>query len=463
MAMRQQQQQQGMRRSGPGAVWMLVVAALLLCFDLAVAFVPPASRLARPQAASVVTRCSSSSRSSSTSLQMLLNPHDVVGHVDPAWLSHVFQGVADAAVATLDTTTAAVDAAADAAAKEPGYFDKFVSIVMGAIESVHGGLVSLGVPGAYGTAIILFTSGVKLALLPVTYKQLESAQRMQALAPKAKELKDKYGKNKALLNQLTAKLYEDAEVNPLAGCLPALAQIPIFIALYRSLINLAGNSDFNEPFLWLPSLAGPVYGQPRGMDWLTMNWVNDVPSLGWHDTIAYLSIPVILILTQTVSQRLLTPPSDDPKAAQTQRILKYLPLMVGYFSLSVPSGLGLYWITNNLISTAISLSIKEKFARDPIVIDIDVDPEDLGYDPSTVVMAFEDMLVEAQRNALPSREPKRGRPTPSQAGFTLAASSSSSSSSSSGGGLEEEGGNRDEVDGRVGAMVGEREKAAVEA
>jgi len=170
-----------------------------------------------------------------------------------------------------------------------------------------------------------------------------------------------------------------------------------------------------------------------------------------------------LILTQTVSQRLLTPPSDDPKAAQTQRILKYLPLMVGYFSLSVPSGLGLYWITNNLISTAISLSIKEKFARDPIVIDIDVDPEDLGYDPSTVVMAFEDMLVEAQRNALPSREPKRGRPTPSQAGFTLAASSSSSSSSSSGGGLEEEGGNRDEVDGRVGAMVGEREKAAVEA
>lgn len=450
-----QQQQEGMRRSGPGTVWMLVVAALLLCFDLAVAFVPPTSRLARPQVGSLVARRSTSSTTTtSSSLRMVLNPHDVVGHVDPAWLSHVFQGVADAAVATLDTTTAAVDATADAV-KEPGYFDKFVNVVMGAIESVHGGLVSLGVPGAYGTAIIMFTAGVKLALLPVTYKQLESAQRMQALAPKAKELKDKYGKNKALLNQLTAKLYEDAEVNPLAGCLPALAQIPIFIALYRSLINLAANSDFNEPFLWLPSLAGPVYGQPRGMDWLTLNWVDNVPSLGWHDTIAYLSIPIILILTQSISQRLLTPPSDDPKAAQTQRILKYLPLMVGYFSLSVPSGLGLYWITNNLISTAISLGIKEKFARNPVVIDIDVDPEDLGYDPSTVVMAFEDMLVEAQRNALPSRAPKRGRPTPSQAGFTLSSSSSSSSSL--------EGGDRGEVIGGVGAMVGEREKAAVEA
>lgn len=221
-------------------------------------------------------------------------------------------------------------------------------------------------PGAYGASIILFTAGVKLALLPVTYKQMESAQRLQALAPKAKELKEKYGRNKALLNQLTAKLYEDAEVNPLAGCLPALAQIPIFIALYRSLLNLASNSDFNEPFLWLPSLAGPLYGQQRGMDWLTANWVDGVPSLGWHDTIAFLTIPAILVVTQSISQRMLSPPTpDDPKAAQTQRILKYLPFMVGYFSLSVPAGLGLYWITNNLISTSISLAIKVRPSHSP--------------------------------------------------------------------------------------------------
>lgn len=229
-------------------------------------------------------------------------------------------------------------------------------------EPPTAGLERLGVPGAYGASIILFTAGVKLALLPVTYKQMESAQRLQALAPKAKELKEKYGRNKALLNQLTAKLYEDAEVNPLAGCLPALAQIPIFIALYRSLLNLASNSDFNEPFLWLPSLAGPLYGQQRGMDWLTQNWVDGIPSLGWHDTVAFLSIPVILIVTQSISQNLLSPPTpDDPKAQQTQRILKYLPFMVGYFSLSVPSGLGLYWITNNLISTSISLAIKVRY------------------------------------------------------------------------------------------------------
>ncbi len=395
----QQQQQRG-RRRGHAFFFLLVVLSLVL--GLGQAFVPRLSSSPVVVAPRVATR----TRPTTTTTCMVLNPHDVLQHVDPAWLSHVVQGVADAAVGTADATVEAV--------KEPGIFDKFVNTVMEAIEGVHGGLVKLGVPGAYGASIILFTAGVKLALLPVTYKQLESAQRMQALAPKAKELKDKYGRNKALLNQLTAKLYEDAEVNPLAGCLPALAQIPIFIALYRSLINLAANSDFNEPFLWLPSLAGPLYGTQRGMDWLTKNWVDGVPSLGWHDTIAFLTIPTILIITQSISQRLLTPPApDDPKAQQTQRILKYLPVMVGYFSLSVPSGLGLYWITNNLISTAISLGIKQKFAANPIVIDVEVDPEDLGYDPSTVAMAFEEMLQEASLNVLPSRERKRGAPTPS--------------------------------------------------
>lgn len=105
------------------------------------------------------------------------------------------------------------------------------------------------------------------------------------------------------------------------------------------------------------SLEGPLYGSQRGIGWLTQNWHDMTPSLGWHDTIAFLTIPVILVITQSFSQKLLSPPVDmsDPKAAQTAQILKYLPLMIGWFSLNVPSGLGIYWITNNLVSTAISL------------------------------------------------------------------------------------------------------------
>jgi YidC/Oxa1 family membrane protein insertase len=78
------------------------------------------------------------------------------------------------------------------------------------------------------------------------------------------------------------------------------------------------------------SLAGPLYGTQRGTEWLTQNWVDNVPSLGWHDTIAFLTIPVILIISQTISQKILSPPeTDDPKAQQTQQILKYLPFMIG--------------------------------------------------------------------------------------------------------------------------------------
>lgn len=166
------------------------------------------------------------------------------------------------------------------------------------------------------------------------------------------------------------------------------------------------------------SLAGPLYGMQRGMGWLTENWVDGTPSLGWPATIAFLTIPVILVVTQTISQNLLSPPtqSDDPQAARTQAVLKYLPFMLGYFSLSVPAGLGVYWITNNLVSTGISLAIKETFKKNPVSLDVDVDPKDLGYDPALVAMSYEDMMEEARKNLKPSRQRKRTMAPPSQAG-----------------------------------------------
>ena len=120
--------------------------------------------------------------------------------------------------------------------------------------------------------------------------------------------------------------------------------------------------------------VGPVFGG-RSTEWLTNGWVNNVPSLGWEDTIAYLSIPVMLVIAQSVSLRILTPPSDDPAVQQSQRILKYLPLMIGYFSLSVPAGLGVYWVINNILSTVTTGSIKEYFKRNPVAaykIDLDL-------------------------------------------------------------------------------------------
>jgi len=106
-------------------------------------------------------------------------------------------------------------------------------------------------------------------------------------------------------------------VNPLAGCLPALIQIPVFIALYRSFLSLAQQNKLEESFLWLPNLQGPVYGA-RSTDWITSGWHDNIPSLGWSDTLAYLTIPFLLFVAQSVSLQILTPPSDDPAVQQTQ-------------------------------------------------------------------------------------------------------------------------------------------------
>mmetsp|Transcript_13019 Transcript_13019/g.34741 ORF Transcript_13019/g.34741 Transcript_13019/m.34741 type:complete len:289 (+) Transcript_13019:2-868(+) len=159
-------------------------------------------------------------------------------------------------------------------------------------------------------------------------------------------------------------IYQDEELNPLAGCLPSLAQIPVFIALYRALINLAKEDKLEEAFLWIPSLEGPVKEQGMGIGWLT-EWVNGAPQYGWHDTLAYLALPVILVIAQSASFTILTPPTEDPNQKRTQDILKFLPLMIGFFSLSTPSGLVVYWVCNSFLTTLQTLIIRQAIGYKP--------------------------------------------------------------------------------------------------
>ena len=156
----------------------------------------------------------------------------------------------------------------------------------------------------------------------MNYQQIASTQKTQALNPKIQEIRGKYANNKDLQNQMTALLYEQTKVNPLAGCLPAILQIPVFLALYRSFLSLAQQNKLEEPFLWLPNLQGPVYNGARNIDWLTVGWHDNIPPLGWHDTLAFLTIPLFLYVAQAISLQVLTPPSDDPTVQQTQVMLK---------------------------------------------------------------------------------------------------------------------------------------------
>jgi YidC/Oxa1 family membrane protein insertase len=226
---------------------------------------------------------------------------------------------------------------------------------------IDDGLAKAGVPYSYGFAIILITIAVKLATYPLSKKQVESTLSMQSLQPRIKDLQAKFANDPERLQVETAKMYQTAGVNPLAGCLPTLATIPVFIGLYRALSNVADEGLLTEGFFWIPSLAGPTKLN-GGLGWLSLT-DGGAPPLGWHDTISYLILPVLLVISQFLSQKIISPQqqSTDPAQQQTQNILKFIPLMIGWFSLNVPSGLTLYWFTNNIITTAQQVYLRKKF------------------------------------------------------------------------------------------------------
>ncbi|KAL7499226.1 hypothetical protein ACHAWT_010146 [Skeletonema menzelii] len=267
----------------------------------------------------------------------------------------------NSAVIPLDAAPGAADAAAAVAkADDNGWFGFLTVPIEGLLKLIHAGLAGAGVGQAWGLSIILMTVLIKVLTFPLTKGQLESTNKMQALQPTIKSIQAKYQSNPEVMNQKIAAVYQENEVNPLAGCIPSLAQIPIFIGLYRAVLTLAKENALDEPFLFLPNLEGPTYGADpaHGSDWLFKNWIDGAPSLGWEDTLAFLSIPIFLTISQVISMNIMQPKTDDPQQQQANVILKVLPFMVGWFALNVPAALGIYWVVNNIVTTSTTMYIR---------------------------------------------------------------------------------------------------------
>ncbi|XP_058729909.1 inner membrane protein PPF-1, chloroplastic isoform X2 [Vicia villosa] len=275
---------------------------------------------------------------------------------------------------TLADATVAADAVSstDVAVQKSGGWFGFISDGMEFVLKVlKDGLSTVHVPYSYGFAIILLTVIVKAATLPLTKQQVESTLAMQNLQPKIKAIQERYAGNQERIQLETSRLYTQAGVNPLAGCLPTLATIPVWIGLYQALSNVANEGLLTEGFLWIPSLGGPTSIAARqsgsGISWL-FPFVDGHPPLGWQDTAAYLVLPILLIVSQYVSMEIMKPPqTNDPNQKNTLLIFKFLPLMIGYFSLSVPSGLTIYWFTNNVLSTAQQIWLRKLGGAKPAV------------------------------------------------------------------------------------------------
>ncbi|KAJ0235410.1 ALBINO3-like protein 1 [Hirschfeldia incana] len=263
--------------------------------------------------------------------------------------------IADAAVSSSET----LESVSGTTTKQNSdWFTGIANYMETILKVLKDGLSTVHVPYSYGFAIILLTVLVKAATFPLTKKQVESAMAMKSLQPQIKAIQERYAGDQEKIQLETARLYKLAGINPLAGCLPTLATIPVWIGLYRALSNVADEGLLTEGFFWIPSLAGPTTVAARqsgsGISWL-FPFIEGHPPLGWSDTLAYLVLPLLLIFSQYLSIQIMQssqPQSDDPAMKSSQAVTKFLPLMIGYFALSVPSGLSLYWLTNNILSTA---------------------------------------------------------------------------------------------------------------
>lgn len=225
-----------------------------------------------------------------------------------------------------------------------------VGPLSGALSFLAEQFGALGLPYAWGFAIVALTVIIKAITLPLAVRQVQSTKRMQEVQPQLQALQKKYAGNKERLAQEQMKLYKEAGVNPLGGCLPSLVQLPIWIGLYQALLYLANNDLLAGGFFWLPDLSFP--NPEVGTSWLWPASAANPHFLGWPVTVGYLVLPILTVVTQLITQKLMTPTSSQPGAGAMNSVMMMMPFMFGFFALTFPSGLALYWVTSNIFIMA---------------------------------------------------------------------------------------------------------------
>ncbi len=235
----------------------------------------------------------------------------------------------------------------------------FVEPLVFLLEVFHRLFAALHLPYTYGFAIIAVTILLRLLMLPLTVKSMASMRKMQELQPEIEKLKKKYKNDQQKLLQEQQRLYQEAGVNPLGGCLPMLIQMPILFGFYYAIRELAQNTAL-DGFFWIPDLAFPDIS--KGISWL---WPLP-PSVGWDVAVRYLVLPILLVVTQIATQKLSTTPTsgeDNPQAQMMNQMMWVMSLMFFYFALTFPAALSLYWVTSNILGILQQLYINRTVGK----------------------------------------------------------------------------------------------------
>ena len=176
---------------------------------------------------------------------------------------------------------------------------------------------------SYGLAIILLTVAIKLLMYPLTVKQVKSMKAVQEMQPKVKALQEKYKDNKERLQTEIASLYKENKVNPLSGCLPLIVQMPILMGIFFAIKEYTYQGPTG--FLWIANLQqGTSLTDPSD---------------------PYFIIPLLCALTTYVQQKQTT----TEMTQQNKMMLMFMPVFIGYITITFPAGLGIYWVVSNFV------------------------------------------------------------------------------------------------------------------
>jgi YidC/Oxa1 family membrane protein insertase len=194
--------------------------------------------------------------------------------------------------------------------------DPLFNLMGATLSTFHG----WGAP--WWLSIVMLTVVVRTLLFPITYRQVKSMRRMQDLKPDMDRIRTEYKDDTQKQREEMAKLYQERQVNPLGGCLPIFIQLPIFLVLYYTIRHFDTLESFRTGgLLWFQDLTQPDH---------------------------LFILPVLYVATMMASQEL----TLRNTASQQKQLMRFLPIVFGFFLARFPSGLFVYWITSNCITFA---------------------------------------------------------------------------------------------------------------
>ncbi len=243
----------------------------------------------------------------------------------------------------------------------------FLGPVINLLVLIYQGFQAIHIPGALGFAILSLTIIIRILVWPFMATQIKATKKMADLKPHLDELKKKHKDDKKAFASAQMALYKEHGVNPAGGCLPALIQIPVFIALYQAIINIlpgaGGNINTINNLLYFRQLKLPVTLDPN---FFGLNLGIKPSDFGKYGVLLLLIPLVTALLTFIQSKMALPKPikrylSDSPKEAKEKegmeesmgqvqsQMVHLMPIMIGYFAFSFPAGLAIYWNTYTIL------------------------------------------------------------------------------------------------------------------